>query len=327
MRRKLFAIGLFLQIGLIFSAANVAISQVSVPSFKPAWQTLSLGAGGNVFGLHTYPDGTILSHNDTYGGHLYVSSGSCSIGSYSIAAPCWQQLVTTNSLPAKIVTPSISGSGNLGVGELIACPSNTQVLYMIFNKIVYVSTNKGTTWVATPQTTTLQVNGGPAQHPWMACDPHNPDVIYVGTPSAGVFVSTNGRSGASSTWTQVTVVGTATGGKGHNIAFDPTSSAISGFTQRFMICTYGKGCYETLNGGTAAGGTFTLTTSTPTVGVQIVCDKFSQFWVVDGTNMFKYVSTSWSTITGPVQPQTMAIDPNSSTLGTNHLVMAKPTGQ
>lgn len=297
----------------------------SIPSasFTPAWQDFRLGAGGFVDSISVYPDGTMLSHNDTYGGHLFVPSGNCAYGGGTLAAPCWQQLVTATSLPASVAVPTLSGSGNLGAAELIACPSNTQVLYMLFNGVVYVSTNKGTTWVATPQKSTLNANSGVKNYHWIACDPNNPDIIYMGTPSAGAFRSTNGRSGGSSTWAQVTAVGMAAGANGHVFAYDPNSPVSGGVTQHFMICTYGAGCYETTNGGTS----YTLTTSTPTTLRQIICDKFSQFWLVDGRNLFKYVSGSWSTITTGIQSSAIAADPNSVSSGANRLVIAKASGE
>ncbi len=193
---------------------------------------------------------------------------------------------------------------------------------MIYTNLVYVSTNRGANWVATTQTITIAGNRGPGNHPRLACDPNNPDVIYAISPSSGTFVSTNGRSGLSAAWTQVTAVGSGTSGNGGIIAFDASSAFSGGFTQRFMICTYGTGCYLTSNGGVAGGGSFSLTSSGPTTGLQIKSDKFGQFWVVNtGASVFLFSGGAWSTKTPGVNANTIAIDPNSASQVANHLAI------
>jgi hypothetical protein len=333
MRRLLAAIALFL---MSYHHGDTAVRESisTVPVFTPAWQSLRMGAGGNLQGIHTYSDGTILTHADTYGGYIYVPSGSCTVDGTTYAASCWQQLVTTDSMPAGSVTLAKAASLNVGVGEVIACPSNTQVLYMIWNHTVYVSTNRGANWVSTLKTTIQQVNGGPLQLSWMACDPSNPDIVYLVTPSSGAFYTTNGRSGGSSTWTQVSGIANANG-NGGSVAFDPQSSVVGGVTQRLLISVAGTGVYETTNGGAPSSGSFSLTTSSPTKVIQLACDKFSQIWATESFNgtsgqLFKYVSSRWSTIkiSGESQPiVAIVFDPNTGgSVGSNHVILADVTG-
>jgi len=294
--------------------------QVLPPSFTAAWGNFSLGAGGNAYGIKIYPDGTQLIQNDTYGGHIFKSAGTC-VGSnnQTLAAPCWQQLVTATSLPAAAVDYTLLGSGNLGTAELVACASNTDVLYMIYTNKVYVSTNRGANWVDANKTITIAGNNGPFNRPRMACDPNNPDVIYAASPSSGTFVSTNGRSGLSASWTTIAAVGNGSSGEGATIAIDPSSAFSGGLTQRLMICTYGTGCYISTNGGSS----YALTTSGPSTGsgtfVHIV-DKFGQFWVANGSsNVFRYATTTWSTLPSGNNLTSIAADPNSASSGANHL--------
>lgn len=304
-------------------------------TFTPAWQTLSFGSGGNVQAIHVYADGTTLAHGDTYGGYLYSAAGPCvgANGTTYPTGPCWTQLVTINSLPASAIDPTLLGSNNLAAGELIACPSNTNVLYMIYTGNIYVSINKGATWVLTPATTTLHPNGGPIQN-WMACDPSNPDIVYLTTPSNGAYYTINGRSGGTSTWTQVSSIANASGGLGGSVAYDPQSSVVGGVTQRLMISVNGTGVYETTNGGPPSSGSFTLTGSSPTGLVQLECDKFSQFWGVSGFNAtvgtaYRYASGSWSNLaTGAgVQLTGLAFDPNTGgSSAANHVVVSTPSG-
>jgi hypothetical protein len=303
-------------------------------SFTSAWQDLKMGAGGFLSSIWNYSDGTMIIRTDTYGGYLYVPSGSCSYGNggSTFAAPCWQQVITATSLPSSLVNLNTSGSGNMGLVEFVACPSNTNVAYALFDGTLLVTTNLKSgspTWVATPQTTTQNANGGSygpkTEGPFLACDPNNPDIIYVSTAS-GVFKSINGRSGASASFSQVTAVGTPTAGYGAVFAYDPASSVVSNVTQHFMICTYGTGCYETTNGGP----NLTLTSSTPTTFFHVIYDKFSQFWLADGSyTLQKYASSSWSTPTGiasNAQPQSIATDPNSSAIGSNKIVLVRESG-
>ena len=101
----------------------------------------------------------------------------------------WQQLVTSTSMPAADVT-----IGRQGVYEVQIAPSNTNILYMMYLGYVYRSTDKGTTWTKTSFAQVVEdpnvdyrINGQK-----MAVDPHNPNVVYVGTPQNGLFVTTDG---------------------------------------------------------------------------------------------------------------------------------------
>jgi Bacterial Ig domain len=328
MRRLLAAIALLLT---SFLNGNTAVRDPisALPPFTPAWRDLKLGAGGQITSISISPDATTLIRTDTGGGYVYEPTGTCTLGGNVFAAQCWRQLATTVSLPSRIQTYPQLGDGNVGVVEVVACQSNTNVLYMIWNTTLYVSTNRGVTWTATPQTTTQNSNANStkANSPYLYCDPANPDIIYVSTPSSGVFKSTNGRSGAGATFARVTAVGAATRSQGHVFASDPASSVVGNVTQHFWICTFGTGCYETTNGGTS----FAVTASSPTAFYHIVCDQFSQLWLVDQTNgLHRYVS-SWSTMSTPTigsgGPTSIAVDPTSASLGTNHVVIAGFNGQ
>jgi hypothetical protein len=306
-------------------------SAPAASSFTPAWQTLRLGAGGQITDIHIDPsDNTTLIRTDTYGGYLYVPSGSCSGWGTTYSGPCWQQLVTSNSIPSPDFTTMISPL-NYAVAEIVACHSKTNVGYMIWNSKLYVTTNLknsgGPTWVATTLTG-LQSGGSQTLKnfgPFIACDPNNPNVAYISKPSTGTIVTTNGTSGGSATFTTVGTVGSAANGS--VIAFDPSSTFSGGFTQRFMICTHGTGCYLTSDGGTAAGGSFTLTTSTPTTYKHLIGDKFGQFWLTDGsTNVRRYLS-SWATQALGGKGDAVATDPASSSSAINHVVVAENGGQ
>jgi Bacterial Ig domain len=322
--------------GPVFAQAPSRV-QLGNPSasFMPAWRSLRLGAGGNLGGIHTYADGTILTHADTYGGYVYVAKGGCTVDGTTYPPECWQQLVTTDSMPSGDATLARATSGNVGVAEVVAAPSDTNVLYMIWNNAVYVSTNRGATWVGDNKTLQLAANGGPLQSAWMAVDPVNPDLVYLATPSSGTFYTTTGRSGNSATWMQVSAIANANG-NGGSIIFDPNSAVVSGRTQRILISASGVGVYETTDGGPPAGGSFALISSgsPPTKVIQLACDKFSQIWATEsfkgtGGQLFKYASGTWTKIKISGEPQpivSLVFDPDTGTVASNHVIAVDGAG-
>src|SRR5262249_37174128 len=153
------------------------------PVASTNWQELKIGAGGWLTGIDIAPDDTMVVRTDTYGAYIWNGSQ-------------WQQLVTSTSMPA--------GTGAQGVYEIQIAPSNTNVLYMMYNGVVYRSNDKGASWT---QTNFAQVTESPNDAYRMdgqkiAVDPNNPNVVYVGTPQNGLFVTTDGGN----TWTEVSAV-------------------------------------------------------------------------------------------------------------------------
>jgi hypothetical protein len=329
---------------LLLAALAFAIFQTaaSSPTFSPAWYDLKQGAGGQLTKIWSYPavganPETFLTRTDTYGAYIYKATGACTYGtSQSLTAPCWQQLVTTSSIPSSFQNwnTAVSALG-VSVTEVVAAKSNTDVLYMLFSGTLLVSTDRGATWVSTTQATTATgSDGNKFKGPFMAVDPVNPDIAYIGINNA-LRKTINGRSGASAAFCTVGVasgactassVGT-TGASPSAICYDPTSSVVSSVTQHFFVFTYSTGMYETSDGGStwtsrASGG--------PTTYVHMHCDKFGQVWVVNGGgSIFKFASGSWSTIapTGTSTLGSISTDPNSASLGANKVIAAEAGGQ
>ena len=86
-------------------------------------------------GIDIAPDGTMVVRTDTYGAYIWNGTQ-------------WQQLVTSTSMPAAFVTPTLAGI-HQGVYEIQIAPSNSNILYMMYEGYVFQSTNKGTTWTET----------------------------------------------------------------------------------------------------------------------------------------------------------------------------------
>ena len=317
-----------------FVRGGGAQSSVAAASFTPAWQALRMGAGGKITNIQrVLSDGTMVIRTDTYNGYMYRGTGTCLYGTtQTFAAPCWEGVFSATSLPSALVNANTSNNGNNGAAELIVCESNTNVAYAIFHATVLVTTNlqsTSRTWVDTGQASAFNANNSTkTKGPYIACDPNNPDVVYVSTPSGGVVRSTNGRSGASATFSAVPTV-TNSGGNGSLIVINPASSTTtcSGVTctSEVMICSPGVNCWLSTN-----ASTWSAISSSPTSVSRLIIDKFNQYWAANSTNLQRYASGAWSTLSipgGGFNVQAVASDPTSSAIGSNHVAFSSASGQ
>lgn len=310
--------------------AAFAIFQTCNPctSFTPQWQPLRMGAGGQITAVYNYSDGTTLARSDSYGAWLYEATGSCTYGGTTYAAPCWQQVITATSIPGFSIDLTDSG----GAVEYVAAPSNTNTQYLLYVGNLYVTTNRGVTWCKIPSATgfpgtTQNANNGNASGPFIAVDPNNPGTVYVDTLSHGVYTSSNATSCASSTFIQVTAVGTTTG---HVIVFQPGSST------HILIYTIGtSGAFESTNGSTFSAVAAGSPPPSTLVDPHLVADKFNQFWLLDSKGgatshtLWRWASSTWTAITpsNTGEVAAFAADPNSATVGANHIVTVNFAGQ
>jgi hypothetical protein len=289
---------------------GVPLSSTGTHSAVGGWKTLKIGAGGLITGINIASDGTKVVRTDTYGAYVW-----------DVGASTWKQVLTTHSMPASDVN---LGSAN-GIYEIAIAPSLTSRLYMLFNGYVYRSENRGSNWSRTGFARVTGINpNGPTRafgH-YMAVDPANPDVVYVGTPSNGFWTTSNGGT----SWSRVMSVGTATApseqrdGGGHLIAFDPASSVSGGVTQAIYVSTYGTGVYRSTNGG----GSWTLTIGTPTTHRHLIVDQNGVGWMTDNSgNVYKGSNGSWSIVAGAGNSgQTVAVDPANA----NHVFVVNGDG-
>ena len=265
------------------SGTTVGVTLAGPDQYGTTWHDLKIGAGGLISGIAIAPDGTKVIRTDTYGAYLWTGTQ-------------WQQLVTSASLPSTLPNTQIGQ----GVYEIQVAPNNTNVFYMMFGGYVFKSNNRGATWTQTPFS---QVAANPNDYtkqegPYIAVDPVNANVAYVGTPNNGLWATSDGGN----TWSHIAAVGTSTifsgnqQGGGELIAFDPTSSVGGGKTQGIYVATNGTGVYHSTNGGT----TWTLTTGTPTSMYHMVVDQNGNVWLTDGStnepgsNLDKYAAGTWT---------------------------------
>ena len=300
----------------------------------------------------------MLAATNTYGAYLYKATGTCAgaaSGGWgtSYSAPCWEQLFTATSIQSPSLT--IANGLNQGVLEAVSCNNNTSDAYAFFNGNLWVTTNlkavaSSRVWSQTPLTNAIGGNQGisAGTGPAIACDPANPNLVYAGVPG-NLKVTSNGLSGASASFANVSGVGT-TGTLPSLTVFDPESSTgtcsqFSGTpacTLHFWVFTDGTGVYETYNGGSS----FTKTTSGPTTAsgscgqggycFRMQADQFSQLWAAIGdAKLYKYIpngtagSGTWSSSTPGVLNSSVAefaIDPSSGSAGSLRIAASGPDG-
>src|ERR1700733_12152310 len=256
-----------------------------------AWQTLKVGGGGYVTGISAANDGAIVVRTDTNGAYLWTGSQ-------------WQHIVTASSMPAAF---DFKGEG---VYEIQVAASNSNVMYMTFGGYVFKSTNKGTTWTQTafsgfndsndPANDSYRMNGQK-----MAIDPNNPNIVYVGTPSNGLSVTTNGGQ----TWTSVSAIPDAAGEGITGILFDPAvGGVVNGVTQTIFASSYGHGVYESTNGG----ATWTARSGGPTDVVGAAVSSTGVYYASDGSNLWAYAGGKWTKLTSDSAGiQAVAVNPSN----------------
>ncbi|WP_426442336.1 hypothetical protein [Bradyrhizobium genosp. P] len=279
------------------------------PVASTNWQELKIGAGGFVTGIDIAPDDTMVVRTDTYGAYIWNGTQ-------------WQQLVTATSMPAADLT----ANNAQGVYEIQIAPSNTDILYMMFNGFVYRSVDKGATWIKTSfsqVTENPNVDSTKLDGQKMAVDPNNPNVVYVGTPQNGLFVTRDGGV----TWQSVNIPVGIANSSGQNpgitgIVFDKTSGVTNGITNVIFASSYGQGVYESTNGGatwTALGGgpaDVEYATSSSSGGYYAIGNN--------GTALWRYANGTWTDLLNADVNgfQSVAIDPFNPA----HIVVQLPGG-
>lgn len=261
--------------------AQFAIFQVNGLSIGHGWNTLPLGAGGLVTGLHIANDGTMVCRTDV--GNIYRWSGLTT--DYADATKVWQPLLTLASLAGFGPSggqPSIDIGNDFGAWEHVLAPGNSSVHAAIFTDMANVqnkswlwySTNSGATWNQSNLSflnATASSNLGPGGNTRrcyykIAIDPANPNVAYCGIPydasnvRPGAFTSLNKSGGSTlATWASVKTSGstpvgnTGSGTISCGIVIDSSlgTTTIGGqtVTKHIYLPVGGVDIYESFDGG------------------------------------------------------------------------------
>ena len=258
--------------------AAFAIFQASSggASIGHGWNTLPLGAGGLVTGLHIANDGSMVCRTDV--GNIYRWSGLNT--DYADSTKKWLPLLNFASLGG---SASIALGNDYGAWEHVLAPGNSAVHVAIFadmaniqNKSwIWYSTNSGVTW---NQSNTSFLNatassnlapGGDSRRFYykIAVDPANANVAYCGIPydASNVrpgAVTTLNRSGGSptlATWASVITSGSTTVGNvgsgtiSSGIVIDSslgtTTVGIQAVTKHIILPIGGVDILESFDGG------------------------------------------------------------------------------
>jgi hypothetical protein len=260
------------------------------------WQDLKVGGGGWVRGLIVHSDGTMVGRTDTAGAYLYNGTS-------------WVQLVTNTSIPAAYLATDPTGigeaAGGFGVYEIAIAPLNSSIMYMNFGGYVFKSTNKGTTWTQTGlafQATACNPNDSYAHAGQkMAVDPNNSNIVYAGTETNGMFVTTNGGT----SWTAVSGVPAGTGAGMTGILFYAGGGQVGGVTQVIYASSNSHGVYKTVNGG----ATWTLTTGGPTDVQYATISTGGTYYAISSSGAWSYNGSAWTQLISSGGYQAIAINP------------------
>src|ERR1700727_1630541 len=138
-----------------------------------------------------------------------------------------------------------------------------------------------------------------------AIDPNNPNIVYVGTPSNGLAVTTNGGQ----TWTSVSAIPDAAGEGITGILFDPVvGGVVNGVTQTIFASSYGHGVYESTNGGTS----WTALSGGPSDVVSAAVSSTGVYYASDGSNLWAYAGGKWTELASGSQGiQAVAVNPSN----------------
>ncbi len=176
--------------------------------------------------------------------------------------------------------------------SIAIAPSDSDRIYLIWNGYLYKSTNGGDSFTRTAFTYRSNLDANDSYRTYtgkMAVDPNDPDVVYAGTVSNGLFRTLDGGT----TWSSVSGV-TAGATAGHcGIAFDRTSGTTNGRTNVIYAGSYGNGVWRSAD----AGETWTRISSTLTSCSAGYCGNTSGvYYCVSGTTLAKYSGGSWTNL-------------------------------
>ena len=258
------------------------------------WEPLKVGAGGWLTSIDADKSGTtFVLRTDTYG--AYVGDG---VGT-------WRQVVNAASMPASFVARMGDWIGE-GVYEIRVAPSDPNRIYMVYQKKVFKSVNRGATWTQTAFSYSGTMDPNEAYRYWgekAAVDPANPDVVYVGTVSNGLYVTFD----AGATWSVVGGVGVP-GVQGiTGIVFDESSGTTGGRTNTIYACRNGTGVYRSAN----SGSTWALLAGSPTTVTHAAVATDGVYYAANmGTTIHKYAAGAWTQSASTGQTlHTIATDP------------------
>ncbi|GCE10773.1 CBM96 family carbohydrate-binding protein [Tengunoibacter tsumagoiensis] len=282
-----------------------------------SWKQLRVGGGGFVTGLVIHPTSQNVIYGRTDVGGAYR---------WDASSQSWSQIILANNIP----NPT---SGDYGVDSIAVSKQNDQVVYVAVgstydsspypdNGRILKSTDRGNHWSDSGQRWYINGNGDYRQGgERLAVDPNNDNVVYFGSRTEGLWVSTN----AGGSWSQISTSSIPAGSNSSGtpagvkfVVFDPSGGTTSdGKTERIYVGVAGQGIYRSDNAGGSWYNIYS-TTQIPYQGIVAPDGTFyATFMPVSGlgsVQKYNLGTGSWSDITPPNgdTAYTVAIDPFNS---------------
>lgn len=148
------------------------------------WAPVKIGGGGFMTGLAFDKTGeTFVARTDVHGAYIW-----------NAAQDAWVLLGTAATMPE---ADRQQNGLNEGVYEVAVAPSRADRIYMITKSRLYRSDDRGDSWVRTGDSGPFPAIFDPNSRfrhysPHIAVSPENPDELFVGLPTSGVWHSSDG---------------------------------------------------------------------------------------------------------------------------------------
>lgn len=240
-----------------------------------------VGGGGFNINLSIADDGTVITGVDIHG-----------LFKYNPATAGWEQMMEVKRMP------DFTSFGGNGAYAAVVCPTQSKIMYaMLSDGNVWKTVDGGSRWYKCPGwTNRTDINsnqsGNRFNGPKMAVDPINPDIVYCGTPSNGVFVTFDGGATFSAV-TGVPSTNQTDPSGGYGICFDRYAGITGGNkTSNVYICSPGSGVYKNTSGGTSFSA---VGTGSPNYIGHILAFN-GVVLVTDYTNIKRWNGSAWSTV-------------------------------
>jgi hypothetical protein len=276
--------------------APVPPASAAPAAARTGWRVWRIGAGGFLTGMDIADDGTMVVRTDTYGAYIWNET-----------AAEWQQLMTRTSMPMGDF--GHENDTQTGVYEIVIAPSDSNRIYLAINGFVFKSTDRGQSFTRTALAKTVMDpnDNFRVMGRRMAVDPFNPDVLYFGTPKAGLMVTTDGGA----VWINQGDIPLSTTDAGILISFDLSAGKTGNRAKGIYVASGGRGVFTSRN----AGASFAAVPGAPITHDHMVCGQNGVLWITDSAitsnNTWRFVNGSWKLLNGMGWPywHSIAIDP------------------
>lgn len=279
---------------------------------------LKIGGGGYTTHIDIADDGSLLCGIDIFGAYIWSSTRDR-----------WEQLFTEERIPEYTWFDPLGVSGSY---DIRFAPSNSSIIYAFIAgnnsslSCLFKSIDKGRTFQRLNFNYTVISNETSGYRLWgpkIAVDPINPDHVLVSTASNGLFRTLDGGK----TFAQVSGIPANSSGNaaaGHMPCFDKLGGTTGGKTDKFYALSYGNGVYEV----TSVGGSGSLQAGSPTFLRNMCVGASGRIHAVDGTNIYRRNTGTWSTVwSSGLNPSAICVDNSSNYAATTRICVVGAQGE